>query len=426
MQHERNELMITLRAALDGLELFAGILNDDIGRLLRDALAPSDAATDERRLRRLSLALVARAELATGPIIGDALSDWLLDRLLDDPNVLATKLDRAPDAPIGEALRRHALQELSAIIELLHRVGRALAPAGTPWHGVAPLVSASSETERTRAKAALLAAQDPASALDVLMTAYRHGTGVFGRSRAFRWRDGELRPVEAPDLPRLEALVGYERERAPVIRNTEQFVAGLPANDVLIAGARGTGKSSTIKALLTHFGDRGLRLVEVAKTDLRDLPAIVERLRPRHERFLLFVDDLSFEADESAYKGLKALLEGTVEARPGNVLVYATSNRRNLIAERWSERSDDDEVTPRERREEKLSLVDRFGVRVFFPSPDQQLYLRIVEALAAAAGITLPADELRQRALRWELQHSGRSGRLAHQFVTSLLGELGS
>jgi predicted AAA+ superfamily ATPase len=424
MQHPRDDLVETLRAALDRLELFAGILDDAIGRHLRDALAPGAGGIGSAHLRRLTLALVTRAELAPRPIVGDAFTDWLLDRLLDDRNVLATKLDRAPNATIGEAIRRHALHELSAILELLHGVGRALAPGGAPWEGVAPLVGEAPETDRTRDKAALLAAPDPTTALAALLTAYRRGTGLFGRSRGFRWSGGELRPVEALDLPRLEALVGYDRERAPVVRNTAQFVAGLPANDVLIAGARGTGKSSTIKALLRRFGDRGLRLVEVAKTDLGDLPTIVERLRPRHERFILFIDDLSFEADESAYKGLKALLEGTVEARPGNVLVYATSNRRNLIAERWSERADDAEVHPRERHDEKLSLVDRFGVRVFFPAPDQQLYLRIVEALAAEAGLTLPVDELRQRALRWELQHSGRSGRLARQFVTSLLGEL--
>ncbi|GIW06633.1 MAG: hypothetical protein KatS3mg060_1438 [Dehalococcoidia bacterium] len=412
-----------LIAALKGLRLFAGVPADDIGQLLIDALVSAGASTGADRLARLSLALIARAELAPAPPVGDAFTDWLLDRLLDDRNILSHKLDRAPDAPIGGALRHHALRELALLLRVLRETGAVLAPDGAPWDDVAPLPRGTLDIERRRIKEDLLAAPDVEAAFDALVTAYRQGSSVFARYRAFRWRAGALHGVEAPDLVRLESLVGYERERAPVIQNTEQFIAGRPANDVLITGARGTGKSSTVKGLLTRYGDRGLRLVEVAKADLADLPAIVDTLRGRRERFIIYVDDLSFEADETDYKALKALLEGTIEARPDNVVVYATSNRRNLITEVWTERAADGDISPRERIDEKLSLADRFGIRVFFPAPDQQLYLRMVESLAAEAGIALPSDELRQRALRWELQHSGRSGRLAHQFVIALLGE---
>ncbi len=255
---------------------------------------------------------------------------------------------------------------------------------------------------------------------------YRRGLGIFGKYRAFRWEHGTLAGIAYPDPIRLDVLVGYEREREPLVRNTEQFVRGLPANDVLIAGARGTGKSSTVKALLNRFASRGLRLVEVTKDELIHLPEILAQLRGRPERFIIFVDDLSFEAEESGYKALKALLEGAIEARPQNVAVYATSNRRKLITERWAERTaDEDDVFPRERQEEKLSLADRFGIRVLFPSPDQNQYLAMVASLAADAGLSVPEAELRQHAIRWELQHSGRSGRAAHQFVIWLLGEAG-
>ncbi|MFN8535583.1 MAG: ATP-binding protein [Dehalococcoidia bacterium] len=409
--------------SLRSLRLFGSVLGDEIGQLLIDALVAADASTGPDKLLRLTLGVAARAELLPGAPVGDALTDWLLDRILDDDNALARKLESAPLESLGGVLRGRAILEIGMLGDLLTGAGMALAPTGAPWRDVSPLPGSPPDSERRAAKHALLAAPAPEAALDVLAAHYRRGVGLFGRSRAFRWAQGALHPVGAPDPARLDRLVGYDRERAPVLRNTEQFVAGLPANDVLIAGSRGSGKSSTVKGLLTRYGDHGLRLVEVGKADLSDLPAIVETLRPRHERFILYVDDLSFEAGEADYKALKALLEGTVEARPDNVIVYATSNRRNLITEVWSERTADSEVNPRERQEEKLSLADRFGIRVFFPAPDQALYLRIVESLAAGAGITLPIEELHQRALRWELHHSGRSGRIAHQFVVSLLGE---
>ncbi|MDW8253249.1 MAG: ATP-binding protein [Chloroflexota bacterium] len=422
--HDRSaDLPSALSEALEELTLFAGVFEDEIGSLLKAALSAAPTAAGPAAEARLSLALVARAELAAAPVVGDAFTDWMLDRLLADSNVLAQKLDRAPDAPLGEAIRRRARDELGVLFRLLRGVRQALSGAAQSWTEVCPLPVQPADPERQQEKAALLAAPDAETALETLLAAYRRGSGIFRRYRAFRWAGGRLCGVDAPDLPRLEMLVGYERERAPVIRNTEQFVAGLPANDVLIAGARGTGKSSTIKALLSRFGDRGLRLVEVAKADLGDLPAIVETLRHRHERFILYVDDLSFEAGESEYKELKALLDGTIEARPPNVLVYATSNRHNLVAELWTERSAEVEVHARERQDEKLSLADRFGIRVFFPPPDRPLYLRMVEAIAAEAGLTLSAEELRQRAIHWEIQHSGRSGRLARQLVVSLLGE---
>jgi predicted AAA+ superfamily ATPase len=167
-----------------------------------------------------------------------------------------------------------------------------------------------------------------------------------------------------------------------------------------------------------------LRLVEVIKEDLLDLPELLVILRERREKFILFVDDLSFEDDEMQYKELKALLEGTAQARPRNVAVYATSNRRNLITQRWGERApSDEEVNPKERLEEKLSLSDRFGVRAAFPAPDQERYLQIVESLASEAGISVPASELRQAAIRWELLHTGRSARTAKQFVIWLQGQ---
>jgi predicted AAA+ superfamily ATPase len=256
------------------------------------------------------------------------------------------------------------------------------------------------------------------------------GVGLFGRYRAFRWmRDaggGHLEGVAAPDPVRLADLVDYELERQPVLENTRQFVAGAPANNVLLYGDRGTGKSSTIKALANEYAAAGLRLIEVAKDHLGDYPRILALLRGRRERFILFVDDLSFDEHETQYKALKAVLEGGLEARPDNVVLYATSNRRRLVVERFSDRqsaSPDDEVNPQEAAEEKLSLADRFGIHAPFLVPDQERYLAIVEGLAAQYGLDIPGGELRRRAVTWAQWHNGRSCRAARQFVDAVRGE---
>ena len=271
--------------------------------------------------------------------------------------------------------------------------------------------------------------------LDELFRFYgENDPSEFNRYQAFRWRSeahnpagGRFEPVKYVDDQRFENLIGYEKERNILINNTEQFVAGLPANHVLLYGARGTGKSSSVKALLPRYADQGLRLVEVMKHELADFPVIVEHLRNRPEKFILFVDDLSFEAEESSYKDLKALLEGSLEARPRNLLIYATSNRRHLIKEQFSDNAalGNDEVNAWDTVEEKLSLSDRFGLIITFMTPNQQQYLAIVSGLAEQAGLKIEPEELRQRALRWELSHSGRSGRTARQFIDQLIGEIG-
>ena len=261
-----------------------------------------------------------------------------------------------------------------------------------------------------------------------------NGVGIFGRYRAFRWvhrgdGDGYLEGVPTPDPVRLSDLVGYDLERRPVLDNTRQFVSGMPANNVLLYGDRGTGKSSTVKALLSEFHTAGLRLIEVSKEHLGAYSKIIAPLAGRRERFILFVDDLSFEEHETQYKALKAALEGSLEPRPDNVVLYATSNRRHLVRERFSDRrgpatDGDDDVHIDETVQEKLSLADRFGVHVPFLLPDQDRYLDIAETLAARYGIRLPAEEVRRRARLWSQWHNGQSCRTARQFVDSLRGEI--
>lgn len=252
------------------------------------------------------------------------------------------------------------------------------------------------------------------------------GYGKFAKYRAFIWTEeemgGTLTGVAHPDPIRLTDLAGYELQKEELLRNTRQFLQGYGANNILLYGDRGTGKSSMIKALIHEFDSERLRLVEVQRHQLRFLSRIIREIRTEPYYFIIFIDDLSFEAQETEYKFLKAALEGSVEKTPDNVVVYATSNRRHLVQEFFVDRHGE-EVHVQDARQEKLSLSDRFGITLVFAAPDQEQYLQIVEHLARQNNISLSADELNRQALRWAMWHNCRSGRTASQFIRDLLGQ---
>jgi predicted AAA+ superfamily ATPase len=254
---------------------------------------------------------------------------------------------------------------------------------------------------------------------------------IFERQLAFRWDArrgrGRLVPIEAPALFDLDDLVGVERAVARLVANVEQFVSGLPANHVLLFGERGTGKSSAVRGLLPRFGGRGLRIVEVHKEDLVDLPSVLAALRGAPQRFLLFCDDLAFDAGDPRYRELKAALEGSLVAPPGNVRIVATSNRRHLLPESAAENraahlDDAGELHLGEALEEKLAVSDRFGLVLGFYGFDQATYLAIVDRYARKAGVRAEPERLHREALRWALDRGSRSGRTARHFVDDFAG----
>ena len=264
-----------------------------------------------------------------------------------------------------------------------------------------------------------------------LVTAFygAYGVGKLGLNKAFRIdhkdNQAELVPISNTELITFDDLIGYERQKRTLRENTEAFVEGRPANNVLLFGDSGTGKSSSIKALINQYYDQGLRMIEIYKHQFQDLSAIIAQIKSRNYRFVIYMDDLSFEEFETEYKYLKAIIEGGLEVRPSNILIYATSNRRHLINETWKDRNDvthNEGIYKSDTMQEKLSLVNRFGCTIYYGQPDQKEFYNIVVELAHKAGIEMSDEELCAEAKKFELNHGGVSGRTAQQFINYILG----
>lgn len=274
-------------------------------------------------------------------------------------------------------------------------------------------------------------AKDEEEIFTIITDFYRiYGVGKFGLNKAFRLRHKdagvELIPITNTEEVRLDDLIGYELQKEKLVENTKNFVEGRKANNCLLFGDSGTGKSTSIKAILNEYYSQGLRMIEIYKHQFKDLSTVIAQIMNRNYRFIIYMDDLSFEEFEIEYKYLKAVIEGGLETKPDNVLIYATSNRRHLIRETWSDRSDmsQDELHRSDTMQEKLSLVNRFGVSINYAKPSQKEYFEIVCKLAKRYdSITLSDEELCREANKWELSHGGISGRTAQQFINYLAGK---
>ncbi|NLK00190.1 MAG: ATP-binding protein [Clostridia bacterium] len=437
---------------LNILCVYRGVLNDNLMRGYLDLIRGlAEEESIEKIFTKYGIfmnGLLAKAELSKYPVVGDAWQNHVLDLILWDENTFSRKAEYLPPSKMGATLIKmveedlRTLQDVCSItLDRLHMyfkknfswLNKAVFHDPVEFKPMLDVGKTGFPGEKPgEIKEGLLASRDWGQNIPQLSSYYHDmGCGIFGRYLAFRWSVGEgFLPVENPDPITLDNLVGYGDQKKAVLNNTEQFVKGFPANNVLLYGDRGTGKSSTVKALIHHFGRGGrLRLIEVSQDGLIDLPRVMAALSGHAQRFIVFIDDLSFEEYETQYKHLKALLEGGVETRPDNVVVYATSNRRHLVKETFQDRAvggpvSGEDIHPQDSLEEKISLADRFGVVVTYTTPDQETYLSIVEELAREEGIKMDPQELRSRALRWEMWHNGRSGRTASQFIQDLRGRM--
>ena len=255
-----------------------------------------------------------------------------------------------------------------------------------------------------------------------------YGVGMFALNKAFRLSNNRISPVKNANIGdvTLNDIVGYDAQKQELRENTEAFISGRPANNVLLYGDGGTGKSTSIKALLNEYSSKGLRIIELYKHQFQEILKLTEVLRKRHYKFIIFIDDLSFEENESDYKYLKAIIEGGIETRPDNMLIYATSNRRHIVREIWKDRDDmehNGDIHRSDTVEEKLSLSSRFGIAINYSSPTRKNYHDIVKRLAEKSGLEFDEDKLFAGADRWEIRHGGMTGRAARQYIDYLLGK---
>lgn len=403
-------------ANLQQLLVYRNILHDD---LIHSLLTPKTVSDNYK----LAYEYLNRAELLG--LEGDVLSSYFIYLISRDDNIFSRTAENMSTA-IGSSLLQAVTHDITIIKNFLNDNLNSLLPIDllTNFTPTSRVYEPDLQDLHT---CFLTPAADwePQQTVNKLAQYYaRHGYGKMSNYSFFRWDALEgLVGIKHHDPITLEDIVGYERQKQSLIKNTEAFLAGKPCHNVLLVGARGTGKSSSAKAIANKYYASGLRLVEVPKHCLTEIPRLLQSLRKIGKKFILFLDDLSFEETELEYKYLKSTLEGGVELKPDNVLIYATSNRRHLVRETWSDRTDNsDDIHRFDTVHEKLSLADRFGMTLTFLTPSQEEYFTIVEEVAKKKKLPFDHAKLRVEALQWEMLHSGRSGRTAQQFIAHLLG----
>lgn len=388
-----------LLTRIRSLVIFKELREDDVIRDMAGAmLAIEDGDTDMAVERYTDLC----ADLYRQ---GDDLTEYVLKLILEDENLFILK--KGEGLETGTLLDNCLANELALLEELAtipcgEFMGRIDYDGFLPEYKISPRDFSQIYAERVHA-------------------INRIGYGVYSKYHIFLIKDGRLTPVSHPDPIRLSRLHGYEEERRQVIANTKALLAGKPANNVLLYGDCGTGKSSTVKAIANEYAGEGLRLIELKKKQLHEIPSIVEEIGKNPLKFIIFIDDLSFTEDDSDYAALKAILEGSVASTASNLVIYATSNRRHLVRETFSARKGD-EIHLGDTMQELLSLSDRFGLTVSFRKPDKMVYLELVNKLAEQYGLTTDRDTLELRAEQFALGKGGRSPRVAKQFVGFIKG----
>ena len=393
----------SLRASLQGLSAFRALNEQPVffhAVQLVDALARRQGEPAMDAYCALFYALRQEGFQGMGP--------WLWDRLRFEESPYALQAERSLADPALENAARRDVETLMMLAEtdcdhFIDAMKELLPKEYVPVLAGLPRWSSATPFD-----------------FDCLTQFYReHGAGLYARYRAFLWEDGQLIPVSDPDCPKPQDLLGYEHQRGQVEQNTRLMMAGRQANNVLLFGDGGTGKSATVKSMLYLPGMEDLRLIEIQKENLTGLPSLIRSLAPRRQKFILFIDDLAFDQDDRTYSSMKTILEGSLEKRPDNVVIYATSNRRHLVRQTFSDRAGD-EVDTFETISEKTALAERFGLRIPYLTMNRDGYLALVDYLADQAGVQMSRDQLHAQAMTWEIRHSGRTPRVARQFIASL------
>ncbi len=379
---------------LQSLAVFRGILkNDTVGKLLALLEDPSAGNYGD-----------FVSSLYT---YGDSLTDFLIETVTEDENPYLKRIAEFKEVP--ESIDSAARKEL-AFLQKLSRLS-----SEKVWAAVDPDMKTPFAEWKTDNK------DLPGIYRERIASLHTKGFGIFAKYHVFVFRDGKLVPIKNPDPQRLSQLSGYEAERSKVISNTMALLNDRPAPNVLLYGDAGTGKSSTVKAIVNEYRDMGLRLIELTKAQLGELPSVIEKIAGNPLKFIIFIDDISFSADDDNFSALKAVLEGSAAAKTSNMSIYCTSNRRHIVKERFSDR-DGDDVHASDTREELVSLSERFGLKVAFLKPGKDVYLKIVRDLAEQNGLEC-TPELLANAEAYALRRSGRSGRAAKHFIELELGK---
>lgn len=395
--------LILLRAQLRGLSAFRSLLDTP---MLKDALHLLDAAA--RRDGEGALAAYDQMFYRLKAEGYSGLGTWLWDTLRYTETPYG---DLAGSGRSDPELERAARRDVDALLQLA-RLGAedirvALKPILTEEY-VSVLDNLPAWETGT-----------PFTFEELAAFYQENGAGLYAKYRAFLWEEGRLVPVADPDCPHPVELLGYDQQRKQVLDNTRLLVEGKPSNNVLLFGDGGTGKSATVKSMLYLPGMENLRLIEIQKENLVGMPRLIRSLAGRRQSFILFIDDLAFDQDDKTYSSLKTILEGGLEKRPLNVAIYATSNRRHLVRQTFSDRAGD-EVDAFETISEKTALAERFGLRIPYMTMSKSEYLALIDHLAGLYHVEMNREVLHAKAMEWEIRHAGRTPRVARQFIASL------
>jgi predicted AAA+ superfamily ATPase len=435
LENRGREYYVDLSLKLNKIVLYRNVLQDglinDI-RLLIHMLCKEDFKKNEieNLYYNLKSKLISTAENLG--LRGNLLKSYILYSVLKNENVFSLACEKY-SVNLEKSIYNIASKDMIILKELINLDLSYLKDLvdldNNEIEKYIPTLNRDSITEFEVYKKRILEAATVKEMIDeIIKYYYSVGSGESANYITFRWNNEKgLIGVRNYDAIKLDSIIGYRPQKDLLIKNTEAFLNGFEANNVLLVGARGTGKSSSVKALINEYSTRGLRLVEVRKDQLIYLNDILEKLRDKGKRFIIFIDDLSFEEDEIEYKQMKSVLDGGIEQKPSNVLIYATSNRRHLIKEVWSDNKDiyGEEIHASDTVNEKMSLSDRFGITIMYSSPNQREYLEIVKGIANINGLEVSADTLHKEALKWELSQNGRSGRSAKQFINYFKSTIG-